>query len=82
MTQEAIDKYKRIGISIYEPFKVNQTIIKAYKVYSFPTALFVDPDGKMIFRGGSQDFNSLQQILKNNLRFRNRLLSQYKYRQP
>ena len=67
MTQEAIDKYKMNWINIYEPFKVNQTIIKANKVYSFPTALLVDPDGKIIFRGGSHDFNFLHQILKNNL---------------
>jgi len=67
VVKAAIKKYCMDWINLYDPFKPNQSISNSFRINSYPTTLLIAPDGKIIFRGGSQDFNSLEQILKKNL---------------
>lgn len=61
----AIKKYKMNWINLYEPFKGNHhSLINSFKVYNFPTTLLIDPNGKIIFRGDANEFNSLEKLLE------------------
>ncbi|MEO7048607.1 MAG: TlpA disulfide reductase family protein [Ferruginibacter sp.] len=60
----ATKKYKMDWINLYEPFKGNQLLIKDFQISNFPTTFLIDPTGKIIFRGNSKDFNSLEGLLE------------------
>ncbi len=59
-----VEKYKMNWINLYEPFKGNQNLIKSFKIKSFPTTLLIDPNGMIIFRGSAENFELLEELLK------------------
>lgn len=67
VVKKAISKYKMDWVNLYDPLMTTHTISDLFNINSYPTTLLIDPEGKILFRGGSKDFPVLKQILKKKL---------------
>jgi thiol-disulfide isomerase/thioredoxin len=66
--KKAIKKFKMNWINIWESLKKGPFISDTFRINSFPTTLLINSEGKIIFRGGTSDFDFLKQLLEKNLK--------------
>jgi thiol-disulfide isomerase/thioredoxin len=63
--QNFINKYQMDWINICDKNFIKESLIcSLYEVSSFPTTILIDPNGKIIHRGGSMDIPQLNQKLE------------------
>lgn len=65
--KKAIGNYNMNWIHLYDSFDNSPLLIDTFKVNSFPTTFVIDPKGEIVFRGGSQEFPALVELLEKKL---------------
>ncbi|MEO7315701.1 MAG: hypothetical protein ABIW47_10970 [Ginsengibacter sp.] len=54
-------------INLYDSSDRSLLLVNTFKVISFPTTFVIDPKGEIVFRGGSQEFPALVELLEKSL---------------
>jgi len=67
VVKSAVKKLNMNWINLYEPFSGSEPLIKAFEVNTFPTTILIDPTGKIVFRGHTEDFEKLVKLLKEDM---------------